>query len=174
MKLHRRLIGAICARIPSGSKEPSHHHADFLAGHASRQVLISAYTKHPQRFVRGCLKPQARTSKNAGLRTNPIPKGSPHLNGRCERVIETIKLECLAKSIVFGKRHMGHLISEFTTYYNTRRSHRARENLPPIRDVPALGRDLALPRFSTACCRKLRFSGRNAFCYIRSPNANLA
>jgi putative transposase len=77
-----------------------------------------------------------KTVKDAGLRTNPLPKGSPNLNGRCERVIETIKLECLAKFIVFGKRHMDYLISEFTTYYNTRRSHMARENLPPIRDVP--------------------------------------
>ncbi len=64
------------------------------------------------------------------------PSGSPNLNGRCERVIETIKLECLAKFIVFGKRHMDYLISEFTTYYNTRRSHMERDHLPPIRDVP--------------------------------------
>ena len=76
------------------------------------------------------------TAKNAGLKTNPLPKGSPNLNGRCERVIETIKLECLAKFIVFGKRHMDYLISEFTTYYNTRRSHMERDHLPPIRDVP--------------------------------------
>ena len=51
-------------------------------------------------------------------------------------VIETIKLECLRKFIVFGKRHMDYLISEFVTYYNTRRSHMERDHLPPIRDVP--------------------------------------
>ena len=73
------------------------------------------------------------TVKKCGLKTNPLPKGSPNLNGRCERVIETIKLECLAKFIVFGKRHMDYLISEFVTYYNTTRSHMARENLPPVR-----------------------------------------
>jgi hypothetical protein len=33
-----------------------------------------------------------------------MPKGSPNLNGGCERFIETIKLECLAKFILFGKR----------------------------------------------------------------------
>ena len=43
------------------------------------------------------------------------------------------RLECLAKFIVFGKRHMGYLISEFVTYYNTTRSHMARETLPPVR-----------------------------------------
>jgi len=53
----------------------------------------------------------------------------------CKRFIETIKLECLAKFIIFGKRHLDYLICEFTTYYNTRRSHMGRDNLPPIRHV---------------------------------------
>lgn len=35
-----------------------------------------------------------------GLRTNPLPKASPNLNGRCERFIETIKLECLNKFLI--------------------------------------------------------------------------
>jgi putative transposase len=32
-----------------------------------------------------------QTVKNAGMKTNPLPKGSPNLNGRCERFIETVK-----------------------------------------------------------------------------------
>ena len=76
------------------------------------------------------------TVKNAGMKTNPLPKGSPNLNGRCERFIETIKLECLAKFIIFGKRHLDFLLVEFTSYYNTTRSHSERDNLPPIREVP--------------------------------------
>lgn len=75
-----------------------------------------------------------RTVKEAGMKTNPLPIESPNLNGRCERVIETIKLECLAKFIVFGKRHLDYLVSEFTSYYNTKRSHMERAYLPPIRD----------------------------------------
>ncbi len=42
----------------------------------------------------------------------------------------------LLNFIIFGKRHLDYLISEFTTYYNTRRSHMERDHLPPIRDVP--------------------------------------
>ena len=38
-----------------------------------------------------------RTVKEAGMKSNPLPKGSPNLNGRSERVIETIKLECLVQ-----------------------------------------------------------------------------
>jgi len=74
--------------------------------------------------------------KSRGLRTNSLPKASPNLNGRCERFIETIKLECLAKFIIFGKKHLDHLVSEFVEYYNTRRSHMERDHLPPVREEP--------------------------------------
>ena len=69
--------------------------------------------------------------KSRGLRTNALPKASPNRNGRCERLIETIKLECLNKFIIFGKRHLDYLVSEFTNYYNKERAHSSRENLPP-------------------------------------------
>ena len=58
------------------------------------------------------------------------------MNGKRVRFIETIKLECLQKFIVFGKRHLDDSISEFVTFYNTQRSHMQRDHLPPIRDVP--------------------------------------
>ncbi len=71
-----------------------------------------------------------------GMKTNPLPKASPNLNGRCERFIETIKLECLNKFIVFGRRHLDHLTASFSDYYNYHRSHIERDHLPPIRDLP--------------------------------------
>jgi len=70
------------------------------------------------------------------VRTNALPKASPNLNGRCERLIQTIKLECLAKFVIFGTRHLDHLVNEFVTYYNHHRSHSSRESLPPIRHIP--------------------------------------
>ncbi|MFN3159210.1 MAG: integrase core domain-containing protein [Rubinisphaera brasiliensis] len=77
-----------------------------------------------------------KTAKAEGMKSNPLPNGSPNLNGRCERFIETIKLECLNKFIVFGKRHLDHLTGEFTEYYNHHRSHTERDHLPPIRSIP--------------------------------------
>ena len=53
-----------------------------------------------------------------------------------ERVIGTLRWECLDKFIIFGKSHLDHIVSEFTTYYNKHRSHMERDWLPPIRDVP--------------------------------------
>jgi len=74
--------------------------------------------------------------KDHGVKTNALPKASPNLNGRCERFVLTVKSECLRKFIIFGKRHLDHLLAEFSGYYNERRAHSERENLPPIRDVP--------------------------------------
>ena len=76
------------------------------------------------------------TLSYAHVRTNPSPKDSPNLNGRCERFIETIKLECLNKFIIFRKRHLDHLLVEFTEYYNHHRSHMSRDHLPPVREEP--------------------------------------
>ncbi|HBN76131.1 MAG TPA: hypothetical protein DD473_09990 [Planctomycetaceae bacterium] len=70
------------------------------------------------------------------MKTNPLKKASPNLNGRSEWIIETIKLECLNKFIVFGKKHLDYLTDEFTSYYNTKRSHRERDILPPLRELP--------------------------------------
>ena len=74
--------------------------------------------------------------KERGLRTNSLPKASPNLNGRCERIIGTLKWECLDKFIVFGKQHLDYLVSEYVAYYNTTRSSMVRDHLPPIRQEP--------------------------------------
>jgi putative transposase len=72
----------------------------------------------------------------AGVRLNKLPITSPNLNGRCERVILTLKYECLFKFILFGKAHLDHVVQSFVVYYNARRSHMEREHLPPIRNEP--------------------------------------
>jgi putative transposase len=74
--------------------------------------------------------------KEKGVRTNPLPKASPNLNGRCERFIGTIKSECLLRFIVFGKRHLDYLVQDFAEYYNKFRAHMERDHLPPIREAP--------------------------------------
>ena len=74
---------------------------------------------------------------SSGVKPKLLPFRSPNLNARCERVIQTIKQECLDFFLVFGSRHLDYLISEFVEYYNTTRSHSRRDHLPPLRqDLP--------------------------------------
>ena len=74
--------------------------------------------------------------RTAGGRLLKLPVASPNLNGRCERVIKTIKYECLRKFIVFGKRHLDYLLAEFTLFYNRHRAHSSRGYLPPESSKP--------------------------------------
>lgn len=71
-----------------------------------------------------------------GVKNNALPKASPNLNGRCERFVGTIRWECLDKFIIFGKRHLDFLCTEFTQYYNEKRAHSLRDHLPPLAPVP--------------------------------------
>jgi putative transposase len=76
------------------------------------------------------------TLKDRDVKPIPLPVRSPNLNGKCERVVQTIKYEALLKFIIFGRRHLDYLVAEFVDYYNTRRAHMERDHLPPIREEP--------------------------------------
>lgn len=106
---------------------------DFLDQTSNREekpaiVMHDRDTKFTKEFT--------ETLNAKGVRTNLLPVAAPNLNGRVERVIQTIKYECLLRFILFGKRHLDHIVSEFVDYYNWRRSHMERGHLPPIREKP--------------------------------------
>jgi len=88
--------------------------------------------------------------KKKDIRTNALPVASPNLNGRVERFIQTIKHECLFKFILFGQKHLDHIVGEWVVYYNTVRSHTERSHLPPVHavpdEVPKLDRDQIMIR----------------------------
>ena len=48
---------------------------------------------------------------------------SPWQNGYCERVIGTIKWECLDHIIVLNENHLRNILSEYFSYYNKYRTH---------------------------------------------------
>ncbi|MBC8116888.1 MAG: transposase [Candidatus Saccharimonas sp.] len=105
-------------------------------------VMHDRDTKFTKEFV--------ATLKKKGITTNALPVASPNLNGRVERFIQTIKYECLFKFILFGQRHLDHIVSQWVDYYNKTRSHMERGHLPPIReapeDIPKLDRDQIIVR----------------------------
>jgi len=75
-----------------------------------------------------------RIGSTSGRNQRAVP-AVPSNSGSCEsRNPQTVRLECLAKFIIFGKQHLDYLITEFVEYYNTRRSHMERGHLPPVRE----------------------------------------
>lgn len=70
-----------------------------------------------------------------------LPRCSPNLNAYAERFVQTLKHECLNHFIVFGERHLAHLVDEFVEYYHRVRPHQGIGNTTPIRSTRASPRD---------------------------------
>jgi transposase InsO family protein len=60
-----------------------------------------------------------------GIRDKPIAPGSPWQNAYVERLIGTIRRECLDHMIAFGEAHLRQILGKFAAYYNGSRIHRS-------------------------------------------------
>jgi putative transposase len=60
-----------------------------------------------------------------GLRILKTPVRSPTANAYCERVVGTIRRECLDFLIPINERHLRRIVREFAIYYNSGRPHSA-------------------------------------------------
>jgi putative transposase len=60
-----------------------------------------------------------------GLKVLKTSVRSPMANAHCERVIGTIRRECLDYLIPMNERHLKRIVREFATYYNRQRPHTA-------------------------------------------------
>jgi putative transposase len=58
-----------------------------------------------------------------GVRVLPTPLRAPQANARCERVVGTIRRECLDFLIPLGQRHLKHLLNRWVEHYNHGRVH---------------------------------------------------
>jgi len=75
-----------------------------------------------------------------GIRDKPIAPGSPWQNGYAERLIGTIRRECLDHLIVLGEAHLRWILGEFVACYNKSRTHRALSQDAPVhRAIERLG-----------------------------------
>ena len=81
-----------------------------------------------------------RRLRAMGIRDKPIAPGSPWQNGCVERLIGTIRRECLDHVIVFGEAHLRRILGEYAGYYNGSRTHRAlNQDAPVHRPVQSIG-----------------------------------
>jgi hypothetical protein len=71
------------------------------------------------------------------IRDRPTAPRPPWQNGYCERAIGSIRRECLDHVVVFGERHLRHLLRSYATYYNSARTHLSvNKDAPSPRTVP--------------------------------------
>lgn len=63
--------------------------------------------------------------KAMGIRDRPIAPRSPWQNGHVERLIGSIRRECLDHVVVFGEAHLRRILTKYANYYNGSRTHLA-------------------------------------------------
>ena len=89
-----------------------------------------------------------RRLRAMGIRDKPIAPASPWQNGLVERLIGSIRRECVDHIIVLGEAHLRRILKSYARYYNETRTHLALDKDAPVsRPVQRTGvvRSLAIP-----------------------------
>ena len=81
-----------------------------------------------------------------GISDHPISPGSPWQNGIAERVIGTLRRECLDRMLIFSEVHLRRVLFAYAAYYNQTRTHLAlQKDAPMHRSVQRSGVIAAIP-----------------------------
>ena len=81
-----------------------------------------------------------RRLRAMGIRDKPTAPGSPWQNGFAERLIGSIRRECVDQFIVLGETHLRRILRAYAGYYNDIRTHRSlNKDAPVSRSVQRTG-----------------------------------
>jgi hypothetical protein len=81
-----------------------------------------------------------RRLRAMGIRDKPIAPASPWQNGFAERLIGSIRRECLDRIIVSGEAHLRRILISYAAYYNSVRTHRSlHKDAPIFRPIQQIG-----------------------------------
>ena len=141
----------------------------LVLGHGRRQLLWFEVTRHPtaEWLARQITEAFPWTSAPAylvrdndgayghvftsrvramGIRDRPTSPGSSWQNGYVERLIGTVRRECLDRMLIFGESHLRRVLASYAVYYNQARTHLALQKDAPLhRAVQRSGVIVAIP-----------------------------
>jgi transposase InsO family protein len=113
-------------------------HGSLRLGTSSRYLIRDRDGAYGEVFI--------RRLRSMGIRDRPTSPRSPWQNGYAERLIGSIRRECLDHVVVFSERHLRHLLLSYMKYYNGARTHLSLEKDAPIsRAVDRAGHILCRP-----------------------------
>ena len=81
-----------------------------------------------------------RRIRAMGIRDKPIAPASPWQNGFAERLIGSIRRECLDHLVILGEAHLRRILQTYACYYNKIRTHQSLDkDAPAFRSVQRVG-----------------------------------
>ena len=140
--LYAFVIVRLARRDPVWINVTAHPTAEWIA-----QQLIEAFpwNEAPRYLIRdrdGVYGSVVRRRLRAmGIRDKPISAGSPWQNCFAERLIGSIRRECVDHVVALGEQHLCRILRSYARYYNKTRTHRSLDKDAPItRPVQRTGR----------------------------------
>ena len=139
----RKYMLSHCVGSP-GTRRHSQRWSMFLRNHAQGIVAcdfcgVVTATLHVDQSVR-----------NMGLRVLKTPVRTPVANAICERVIGTLRRECLDFMIPLNERHLYGILKEWVAYYNEGRPHMSLgPGIPQPRPGLPMSRQVSRHRIAT-------------------------
>ena len=124
--------------------------AEWLA----RQITEAfPWTSAPAYLVRDNDRAYGRVFRSRvramGIRDRPISPRSPWQNAYVERLIGTVRRECLDRVLIFGETHLRQVLTLYARYYNESRTHLSLHKDTPLgRAVQRYGNIAATPILS--------------------------
>jgi transposase InsO family protein len=87
--------------------------------------------------------------RTMGIRDRPTSPRSPWQNPYVERLIGTLRRDCLDHVLIFGERHLRQILALYSSYYNETRTHLGlRKDAPLGRAIQRSGTIIATPILS--------------------------
>ena len=73
-------------------------------------------------------KPFQVVLRSGGMKSVKLPAKSPNLNSYAERIVRSIKYECLNWMVLRGKNHLRTAVREYVEHYHFERNHQGLDN----------------------------------------------
>ena len=86
-----------------------------------------------------------RRVRSIGIRDRPPSPRSPRENAYAERLIGSIRRECIDHVVVFGERHLRHVLLSYMSYNSTRTHLSLNKDAPMSRAAETAGRIICHP-----------------------------
>jgi len=121
--------------------------AEWIAGQVTEAFPWDEAPRHLLRD-RDCAFGAAYTRRirAMGIRDHPVAARSPWQNGHVERLIGSIRRECLDHVVVSGEEHLRRMLKTYAAYYNEVRTHLSLDkDAPNARRSLKLGNIVAIP-----------------------------
>ena len=121
--------------------------AEWLAGHVTDAFPWDEAPRHLIRDRDGAFGPAyTRRIRAMRIRDHPTAARSPWQNGHVERLIGSIRRECLDHFIVFGEAHLRGVLKAYAAYYNEVQTHLSLDkNVPDFRRPSLVGHIAVAP-----------------------------